>query len=55
MTPKAECARVVRNVECQDDPETVDIEDWLAVDIRRSETEARYQNIAVVLDCGQHA
>jgi hypothetical protein len=52
MTPEAEYARVICDVECQDDPETVDIEDRLAVDVRRSKIEARDQNIAVVLGYG---
>ena len=41
MPSKAENARVVRDVERQNDPKAVDIKDWLAVYIWRSEMEAR--------------
>ncbi len=55
MTAQAEYACIVRDVERQDDSKTIDIQDWLAVNIRRSEMEVRYQNVSVVLGCGQRA
>lgn len=39
MPYKAEYTCVVCDVKYQDDAKTVDIEDWLTVDIRRSELE----------------